>query len=135
MSSHRPYVQGLVPFVRVRDVMRSTAFYELFGFEVLESFEPGGHRVWCWLEQHQARLMLEEAGGPVVAAEQAVQFYVYADDLEELHELFREAGFEPGPIGPGAPGPNREFRVDDPDGYRVMVTDAFEMSLHPLAEP
>ena len=64
-----------------------------------------------------------------------MQFYLYVDDLEELHERLREAGFEPGPISPGAPGPDREFRVYDPDGYCVMVTDAFEMSLHPLAEP
>ena len=134
MISHKPYVQGLVPFVRVQDVMRSTEFYELFGFEVLETFEPGGRRVWCWLERNQARLMLE-AGGPVAAAEKYVQFYLYVDDLEELHERLREAAFEPGPIHPGAPGPDREFRVDDPDGYCVMVTDAFEMSLHPLAEP
>jgi hypothetical protein len=25
---------------------------------------------------------------------------------------------------PGAPGPDREFGMLDPDGYRVMVTDA-----------
>jgi len=28
---------------------------------------------------------------------------------------------------PGSPGPDRDFRDDDPDGYCVMVTDALEM--------
>jgi hypothetical protein len=116
VSSNRAYVEGLVSYVRVQDIMRSTAFYELFGFEVRETFEPGGRRVWCWLERNQARLMLAEEGEPSIAQE-SVQFYVYAHELEELHTRPQEAGFEPGPIQPGAPGPEREFRVDDPDDY------------------
>jgi hypothetical protein len=78
MSAAHAYVEGLVPSVHVRDVLRSTAFYEQFGFEVRNTYEVEGRRVWC----------------------------------------------EPGPIAAGAPGPDRQFRIDDPDGYCVMVTDA-----------
>jgi predicted lactoylglutathione lyase len=120
-------VEGLAPFVQVRDVMRSTAFYEQFGFEVRHIYEEDGRRVWCWLERHQARLMLAEADAPVVDSEQAVLFYVYAHELEELHSRLAKAGLEPGPIKPGAPGPDRQFRIYDPDGYCVMVTDAAAM--------
>lgn len=84
MSANQAHVEGLVPFVQVRDMMRSTAFYEQFGFEVRNIYEEDGRRVWCWLERHQARLMLAEADAPVVASEQAVLFYVYANELEEL---------------------------------------------------
>jgi hypothetical protein len=59
----------------------------------------------------------------VQANVQAVLFYVYADDPEALHAALAAAGADPGPIRPGAPGPDREFRVLDPDGYCVMVTD------------
>ena len=97
-------VEGLVPFAHVQDVMKSAAFYELFGFEVRNTFERRGRRVWCWLERNQARLMLAQADGPVDAEQQAVLFYIYAHDLEELHRRLAEAGFEPGRIGPGAPG-------------------------------
>jgi predicted enzyme related to lactoylglutathione lyase len=124
----RAYVEGFVPFVHVRDVRRSTAFYERFGFEVRHIYEVDGRRVWCWLERNQARLMLAEADAPVDAGEQAVLFYLYAHDLEELHARLAEAGIEPGPIASGAPGPDREFRVSDPDGYCVMVTDAAAMA-------
>jgi hypothetical protein len=120
----RGHVEGLVPFVHVRDVDRSTAFYGHFGFEVHNVFEVDGRRVWCWLERNQARLMLAEADEPVDAGAQAVLFYLYAHDLEGLHRRLDEAGLDPGSIVPGAPGPDREFRVDDPDGYCVMVTDA-----------
>jgi hypothetical protein len=134
MSANQAYVEGFVPFVHVRDVMRSTAFYALFGFEVRHTYEVDGRRVWCWLERSQARLMLAEADAPVVASEQAVLFYVYAHELAELHTRLAEAGLEPGPIEPGAPGPDREFRVSDPDGYCVMVTDAAAMEPPPPSE-
>jgi len=128
VNTDAAYVEGLVPFVHVRDVPRSTAFYEQLGFEVRNTYEEGGRLVWCWLERHQARLMLAEADAPVVASEQAVLFYVYAHRLEELHSRLAEAGFAPGPITPGAPGPDRQFRVSDPDDYCVMVTDAAAMA-------
>jgi hypothetical protein len=48
VSAPPAYVEGLVPFVHVRDVMRSTSFYEQFGFEVHNTHEEGGRRVWCW---------------------------------------------------------------------------------------
>src|SRR3954451_7314579 len=114
MRANRAHVEGLVPFVHVRDVVRSTAFYERFGFEVRHTHDLDGRRVWCWLERNQARLMLAEADAPVAASEQAVMFYVYAHDLEELHRGLADAGLEPGSIEPGAPGPDREFRISDP---------------------
>jgi predicted lactoylglutathione lyase len=133
MSASPAYVEGFVPFVHVRDVMRSTAFYEAFGFEVRNTYEEDRRRVWCWLERHQARLMLAEADAPVVASEQAVLFYVYAHELDELHGRLSEAGLEPGPIEAGAPGPDRQFRISDPDGYCLMVTDAAAMEPVPRA--
>jgi predicted enzyme related to lactoylglutathione lyase len=124
MNVSGPVVEALVPFVHVHDIARSTTFYELFGFEVRNTQEVDGRRVWCWLERNQARLMLAEADAPVPAEQQFVLFYIYAHDLEDLHERLTQAGLGPGPIGPGAPGPDRQFSIDDPDGYNLMVTDA-----------
>jgi hypothetical protein len=75
--------------------------------------------------------VLARADGPVDAEQQAVLFYVYAHELEELHGRLAEAGLEPGPIEPGAPGPDRQFRLADPDGYTVMVTDAAALAPPP----
>jgi hypothetical protein len=124
MNATPAHVEGLVPFVHVHDVIRSSAFYELFGFEVRNTYDVDGRRVWCWLERHQARLMLAEADEPVVASQQAVLLYIYAHELEHLHARLDEQDLDPGPIEPGAPGPDRQFRIFDPDGYCVMVTDA-----------
>jgi len=117
-------VEHLVPFVHVRDIARSCAFYALFGFAVRNSYDIEGDRVWCWLQRGEARLMLARAEEPVVAAQQAVLFYLYVDGLEALRERLEAAGARPGPIEHGDPGPDREFRVADPDGYCLMVTDA-----------
>ena len=72
-------VEGLVPFVHVLDVMKSTALYE----------------------------------------------------LEELHRQLGDAGLDPGPIVSGAPGPDRQFRIADPDGSVLMVTDATALTAPP----
>lgn len=130
----RAHVEGLVPFVRVRDLRRSTAFYEQFGFEVRNVHEVRGRRVWCWLERNRACLMLAEEGEPIDPHAQGVLFYLYAHGLEQLHRRLAEAGLAPGPIVPGAPGPDREFGIVDPDGYRVMVTDA-EAFVPPATRP
>lgn len=108
--------------------MRSTSFYERFGFKVHNTYEEEGRCIWCWLERRQARLMLAQADAIVDASEQAVLFYLYAHGLEELHIQLTEAGLEPGPIEAGAPGPDRQFGISDPDGYLVMVTDAVAMA-------
>lgn len=133
MTADQAFAEGFVPFVHVRDVLRSAGFYERFGFEVRHTHDVDGRRVWCWLERNQGRLMLAEADAPVVAAAQAVFFYLYAHDLEALHGRLAEAGLEPGAIGPGAPGPAREFRIWDPDGYCVTVADAAAMPPPPRA--
>ena len=52
-------INGLVPFVHVRSVERSIAFYETLGFAVNDTFEPDGTVAWAFLEHEQARIMLD----------------------------------------------------------------------------
>jgi hypothetical protein len=105
MNATPAHVEGLVPFVHVHDVIRSSAFYELFGFEVRNTYDVDGRRVWCWLERHQARLMLAEADEPVVASQQAVLLYIYAHELEHLHARLDEQDLAPDRTGSARPGP------------------------------
>jgi predicted enzyme related to lactoylglutathione lyase len=129
VNENEAHIEGLVPFVHVRDVVKSAEFYERFGFEIRNTYDVDGRRVWCWLELNQARIMLAETEEPVPAGQQFVLFYLYVHDLHGLHEQLTRAGLEPGPIEPGHPG--LEFSIDDPDGYNLMVTDAG--ALAPLA--
>jgi catechol 2,3-dioxygenase-like lactoylglutathione lyase family enzyme len=112
-----------VPFVHVADVDRSVAFYELLGFELLHEFAPDGRRVWAFLERGDARLMVAEADAPVDPAAQAVLFYLYTRDVDGLRAHLVSSGVAAGPVTSGGPGPDRQMRVDDPDGYCLMVAE------------
>jgi catechol 2,3-dioxygenase-like lactoylglutathione lyase family enzyme len=116
-------VSDLVPFAHVADVDRSVAFYERLGFEMVHDFVPEDRRVWAFLERGDARLMVTEADAPVDPAAQAVLFYLYTRDLDTLRERLVAGGVAAGEITTGGPGPDRQMRVEDPDGYCLMVAE------------
>lgn len=111
----------LVPFVHVRDVTASVAFYGLLGFDVTEEYRPRDSLLWAALSSGNAELMLARHDGPIDAARQGVLFYLYSDDLAGLREHLRANGATPSEIADGSPGPSEEMRVDDPDGYCLMI--------------
>lgn len=115
-------VGRLVPFVDVRDVPASVAFYGLLGFAVVGEHEADdGRLVWASLRSAAAELMVNETDEPVDAAGQGVLLYLYSDDLAGLREHLRANGAVPSEIADGSPGPSAEMRVDDPDGYCLMI--------------
>jgi hypothetical protein len=65
--------------------------------------------------------MLARADAPVVAREQAVLFYLFSRDLLRSRGRLIAVGIDAGEITDGRPGPNAEMRLEDPDGYVLMV--------------
>jgi catechol 2,3-dioxygenase-like lactoylglutathione lyase family enzyme len=118
-----PRVRSLIPMAYVADVVASIAFYGKLGFEMAGSFTPPGEAgpSWVSLISGRAELMLSRASEPVIAAQQAVLFYVYCEDVAAMHSALAGAGLEPGPIATPFYNPRGEFRLADPDGYVVMV--------------
>lgn len=119
-----PTPKSLVPMAHVKDVERSVSFYSQLGFEVRNTFTPEGSSTlaWAFLESQEARLMLAAAGEPVLPEQQAVLFYIYLEDVKSAHAELTAAGLEPGPISFPFYCPKGEFRLQDPDGYVLMVT-------------
>src|SRR4051794_6239172 len=115
-------VSGLIPFVHVGDVAASIEFYERLGFRVSATHPAGAQRLdWAALDSDQARVMFARADAPVHAREQAVMFYLYARDLFALRERLVADGVDAGEIVDGTPGPSAEMRLEDPDGYVLMI--------------
>jgi len=114
-------VTRLVPFVLVADVGRSVAFYRLLGFEVTATYEPHGRLSWASLDSGGAELMLARSDSPIDPASQSILFYLYAPDLVGLRDHLVSQGLTPGEIVDGTPGPALEMRLDDPDGYCLMI--------------
>jgi len=120
-------LRRLVPIAHVRSVAASIPFYEKIGFRVLNVFTPpeAAEPSWVWLEsEDNAALMLGLATDPVVAAQQAVLFCLYFDDVAAKHAELQEAGIDVTPIVYPFYNRGGEFRVTDPDGYVLMMAHA-----------
>jgi len=115
-------IHGLVPFTHVEDIDVSIAFYEGLGFEVIETFKPGGILTWCMLRSGGAMLMLAGTDLPVDRTRQGVLFYLYTEDLAAFHASLDGDEVTLGSIESGPTG-LRQFRIDDPDGYCLMVAE------------
>lgn len=120
--SNKP--RNLVALAYVADVARSMAFYESIGFEVGNTHaDPGSGEIdWAALEQGNAALMLGKASGPVAAAQQAVLFYLYFDDIAATRAELVGKGLPCGAMSHPFYCPKGEFRLEDPDGYVLMLT-------------
>jgi predicted enzyme related to lactoylglutathione lyase len=118
-----PVVTSLVPMAFVASVPRAIAFYETLGLTARNTYAPpdGEEPAWAWLESDRARLMVARATEPVVPSQQAVLFYLYCDDVNAMRATLQAAGVTTGPIQFPFYAPRGEFRVEDPDGYVLMV--------------
>jgi catechol 2,3-dioxygenase-like lactoylglutathione lyase family enzyme len=102
---------GLVPLLNVVDMDRSIAFYGRFGLEPEEFYEQEGWLLWSRLRGDDgAELMLALTGDPPHVHEGTVALYLFVEDLDDF-----------GPAEPGAPAADRVIRLQDPDGYEVVV--------------
>jgi hypothetical protein len=116
-------VRELVPFVQVADVRRSVAFYRLLGLDLRDTYEYDGQLVWASMVHASAALMLAQSEAPIDPRAQGVLFYLHAVDLDGLRDHLVAHGLTTGEIVDGSPGPKREMRVTDPDGYCLMVAE------------
>src|SRR5688572_15598978 len=124
-------ISGLVAMIHVADVERSAGFYRLLGFDI-GNFVPAEEPMhWAWLYAPNApdwkrgpNLMLTRSARAIDAGAQDVLFYLYAADLAALRDQLLAAGISAGEISFPEYLPNGEFRVQDPDGYTLMIAQS-----------
>jgi len=118
----KPTINNLVVMAHVADVQRSADFYSQLGFRVVSTFKnDAGVLCWVDLRSSNAALMLTRADAPVVAGQQAVLFYLYADDLIGLREHLLASGVAVSAISYPFYMQKGEIRVEDPDGYVLLI--------------
>lgn len=115
--------RSLVAFVHVADVERSIRFYANLGFVVTSKVVPDGQSaaVWARLTSEKANLMVGLSSAPIDASRQAVLFYLYYDDIRQTHAILSRLGCSPGDIKYPFYMPGGECRLEDPDGYVLML--------------
>jgi len=118
-------VTGLIPMVHVPNVQRSVDFYRLLGLEVRGSLRnPSGELQWVDLASDRAEVMFTRASEPVIADQQAVLFYLYSPQLVQLREHLLSNGVTVSGITYPNYMPKGEIRVEDPDGYVLLIGQA-----------
>jgi hypothetical protein len=118
-------VTGLIPMAFAADLQRSVDFYKLLGTEVRGSLRnSSGELQWVDLVCEQAQLMFSRASHPVIPSQQAVLFYLYSPDLIALREHLLASGVKVSPITYPDYMPKGEIRVEDPDGYVLLIGQA-----------
>lgn len=114
-------VMGLIPLAHCADVQRSVGFYGLLGMELRGSLKTSSGLQWAHIASEQAELMFARASEPVVPSQQAVLFYLYSPNLALLREHLTSAGIRVSPITYPDYMPKGEVRVEDPDGYTLLI--------------
>jgi predicted enzyme related to lactoylglutathione lyase len=115
--------RSLVAFAHVTDVDRSIKFYADLGFVAAHTVmsHDQSTTTWAWLESEKANLMVGLADGPLDSSQQAVLFYLYFENIERTRTALVELGHSPGEIKYPFYMPGGECRLEDPDGYVLML--------------
>jgi hypothetical protein len=123
-SGVKPRVGALIAMAHAADLKRSVD-YKLLGMEVRGSLRtPSGELQWVHVACDQADLMFARASAPVIASQQAVLFYLYSPNLVALREHLVANGVKVSPISYPDYMPKGEVRIDDPDGYCLLIGQA-----------
>jgi hypothetical protein len=129
-------ISSVVAMIRVADVVNAAKFYRHLGFEIGNAVPREGPVFnWAWLYQPSApnwktsaNLMLvsSEVPGTSDGPAKTVLFYLYASNMKSLREELLAKGFNVSEISYPSYLPEGEFRVEDPDGYTLMIAQSGE---------
>lgn len=120
-----PCATGLIPMAHVADLQRSVDFYRLLGMELRSSLKTNkGDLQWAHVACEGAELMFARASEPVIASQQAVLFYLYSPHLIALRDHLLGSGVRVSAITYPDYMPKGEVRVEDPDGYCLLIGQA-----------
>src|SRR6516165_403477 len=106
--------------LHVAEIERSIRFHELLVFVTVDT---GQGKPWDG-RGSTARvesLMFVRAREPADPSAQAVLLYMYTPDLAALREHLLRNGLKVSPIRWPAYMPSGEIRIDDPDGYAILI--------------
>jgi hypothetical protein len=115
---------ALTPMAHVADVARSVEWYCKLGFMVEHTLTQEGRPMqWAYLRNGGAELMLVRSARKMNPDAQDVLFYLYANDVAAYRENLLAQGLKPSGLSYPPYAAHGEFRIDDPDGYCLLVGD------------
>jgi catechol 2,3-dioxygenase-like lactoylglutathione lyase family enzyme len=100
---------------QVKDLARSAEFYETIGFRRGKEEDD---RATFYVNWFFVTLIAHEGDVPAKGA--GVFLYIKVDDIEEFHRAVVSEGLKPAGEPERQPSGNREFVLQDPDGYNLV---------------
>jgi catechol 2,3-dioxygenase-like lactoylglutathione lyase family enzyme len=118
-------VEQAVPFFMVKDIEASSRFYiDGLGFEMTKKWTPEGRLQWCWLQNGDAALMLQEIRTdiekpfrPSGRVGEGVSICFICKDALAIYHDARSRGVDAS--RPFVGNNMWVTSVSDPDGYRL----------------
>ena len=107
--------------LHVADVARSIRFYELLGFELIDTEGPATCPGWARMHCEGGALMFLLAEEPVDASAQSILLAMYTPDLPALREHLLANGVKVPPTTYPGYMPRGQITLKDPDGYIVGI--------------
>ena len=124
-TAARPCATGLIPLAHVADVERSVEFYSQLGMDLRGHLKNAAGRLqWAHVGCEHADLMFSVASEAAGSTRHSVLFYLYSPDLVALRTHLLAHGVRVSGITYPAYMPKGEIRVDDPDGYCLLIGQA-----------
>ena len=107
--------------LHVADVARSIRFYELLGFELIDTEGDPGQLGWARMHCEGGAIMFLLAEEPLNPSAQSIMLAMYAPDLLGLREHLLANRVTVPPITSPGYMPSGQFTLADPDGYLVGI--------------
>ena len=108
------------PMLHVAELERSIPFYELLGFEVIDT-DRSSPLGWARLHCQGGAVMFLRAEERVDPSAQAVLLYMYTPDLVGFRDHLLASGIKVPSIKRPGYMPGGEICIADPDGYVIFV--------------
>jgi catechol 2,3-dioxygenase-like lactoylglutathione lyase family enzyme len=108
------------PMMHVADIERSIRFYELLGFEIVDTdrCQPLG---WARMHCEGGAVMFLRAENPVNASAHSVMLVMYTPDLAGLREQLLAGSVKVPPVKYPEYMPSGEINLSDHDGNIVVI--------------
>jgi catechol 2,3-dioxygenase-like lactoylglutathione lyase family enzyme len=108
------------PMLHVKDIPRSLRFYELLGFETMDTEADGPSVFWARMHCEGGAIMFlaEEPGHP---APPSLMLVLYTPELAALRQHLLDSGVEVSEIKYPGYMPSGEINFRDPDGNFLEI--------------
>lgn len=107
------------PMLHVIDMQKSIDFYQLLGFELIDT--EGDPIGWARLHCEGGAIMLFLAEHPIDTSKPGIMQYMYTEDLPAFREHLLANGIPAPAIKHPPYTPSGELSLKDPDGNLVFV--------------